>query len=260
MSSTVPHPVPRVLHRRPRVILGYTGVLAVVPRASAGRRTRPARRAHQRRHDEQRVEGADLVAEGAEQRRTGQEGAVADRRHHADPGRGAGGLVGGRAHPDREAEGGAEAPDQDAEPDEHARRRRPRPGRCRRRRRRRCAHRTGARPNRSRSEVPASRPSGHRGHEDRVAGDADPVLDVVPVDEREREPVVGRPLGHREAEDHQPDGQGARLQPGGAAARCRPRGGPPAGQERPGPAQGHAPAPRPPSTPRCSSIGTLDAR
>ena len=102
-----------------------------------------------------------------------------------------------------------------------------------------------------RADQPAGR---HRGHEHREARDADPVLDVVAVDERQREPVVGRPLGHREASTI------ARSR--GCAAPAMPSPwrlllvGSRAGQERPGRDAARRPARRRPRTMKWSGIGT----
>ena len=73
-------------------------------------------------------------------------------------------------------------------------------------------HRVAALPNLS-SSAAAEEPAGrHRADEDREPGDAHPVGHVVAVDQRDREPVVRRPLGECEGEDHhQADQQRARL-------------------------------------------------
>ena len=54
------------------------------------------------------LQRADLVGDEAEEGRAAQEGGVPDGRDHADPRGGAHGVVGGRAHADREAQRGAE--------------------------------------------------------------------------------------------------------------------------------------------------------
>ena len=61
-------------------------------------------------HHQQRVQQADVLADEADQRRADQEREVADGRHRTDPGRGVARIVGGRRHPDREAERRAETP------------------------------------------------------------------------------------------------------------------------------------------------------
>ena len=52
----------------------------------------------------ERLQHADLVPQEADQGWTGEEGAVAHRRHDADPRRCHRGVVGGGTHPDREPE------------------------------------------------------------------------------------------------------------------------------------------------------------
>ena len=88
------------------------------------------------------------------------------------------------------------------------------------------------------------------------AGDPDPVRRAVAVDQGEGEPVVGRTLGEREGEHHQPDRQRPRLPPRGdaggssvfrvrreEAGRGPPRG---RGESRP-------------TAPRCATSGTSRA-
>ena len=127
------------------------------------------RRGHEQQRDEQqRPEHTHLVAEEAEHRRAGEEGGVPDRGDHADPRGGVRLLVGGRAHPDREAERGAEPPEDDPGGDhdvstwpntnEPAR---PAPATAMH------PHSTGSRPNRSSSSGPPTSPDGHRGDEQR---------------------------------------------------------------------------------------------
>ena len=106
-----------------------------------------------RADDEQRVQDPDVVAEEAEQRRSGEEGGVADRRHDAHPRRGPRRLVGGRAHPDREAEAGPEPPDRRADEGEDRSRRRRR-ARSRRTAATKRTRSTGRRPRASSTFVP----------------------------------------------------------------------------------------------------------
>ena len=144
------------------------------------------RRDHQDRDRQQRIEGADPVGELAEQRRPGQERRVAQGRDHADPRGGAGRVVGGGAHADREAEGRTQTPHDDAEPDH-----RPVPAEDDEQD---AAGRGGGRdPEHRRAAVPVQqrRPghpaAGHRGDEDGVAQDTHPVRHVVAVDDGQRQ-------------------------------------------------------------------------
>jgi hypothetical protein len=66
-------------------------------------------------HDGQRVQGADLVADEAEQGRSGEVGAHPDRGHHGHSQRGASRAVGCGADADGEAESRTETPQHDPE-------------------------------------------------------------------------------------------------------------------------------------------------
>ena len=68
--------------------------------------------------DQQRLERADLVADEAEERRSGEERCVADGRDHAHPRRRPDRVVGRSAHAHREAQRGADAPQHDADDDQ----------------------------------------------------------------------------------------------------------------------------------------------
>ena len=154
-----------------------------------------------------------MVADEPEERRAGEERAVPDRGDDRDPVRGALRVVRGGAHADREAEGCAEPPQHDAEhhqgcdagvdDDQH-------PGG-----RSEGRHQHGARaPEPVEHDGSAQATRRHRGHEEGEAEHADPVARVVPVHERERQPVVRRAFGERERQHHQPDRQRPRLEPG----------------------------------------------
>ena len=84
---------------------------------------------------------------------------------------------------------------------------------------------TGTRPKRSSSPVPAIRPSVMKVRKVAKASTPAHGRQLVALDERHREPVVGGALGERRREHDQADEQGARLEPGRAvplAGRRRP--------------------------------------
>ena len=56
------------------------------------------------------MQHAEVVAEEADQWRPGQEGGVSDGCHRADAAGGIAGIVSGRTHADRKAQGGAQPP------------------------------------------------------------------------------------------------------------------------------------------------------
>ena len=95
----------------------------------------------------------------------------------------------------------------------------------------------------------------HRADEGDVAGHPDPVRDVVPVDERQRQPVVRGALGHGEGQHHDADRQRAWLQPGAAGRRRRGRFLF-SRQEEAGPAKSRAPQRGHRRSPRCTGNGT----
>ena len=162
-------------------------------------------------HHDERAEDADVVAEQSQHGWSGEEGHVADRRHDGHAGGSALGVVGGGAHTHWEAQCGPDAPDggpgkrqpRRAEDDE----RRP-DGRQRE------AHPQHRDPAMAVEETRAEEPpQGHEGEERREPQDACPGGQLVPLDERDGQPVVGRALRERGREDDDADEQGPRLQP-----------------------------------------------
>ena len=94
------------------------------------------------------------------------------------------------------------------------------------------ARRVATRPKRSSAVPPNSRRDGHRRDEHAEADRADRLTRAVAVDHRDGHPVVGRPLGEREAQHHEAHEQRPRLAPGGQHDRSGASRPPPARRGR----------------------------
>ena len=114
-----------------------------------------------------------MLGEQADQRRAGEERRVADRADHRDPDGRAGRVVGRRAHPDREAQRRAHAPEQRADQRDRRASRRAAPAAARPARTPPSRAAPTTRPKRSSSAPPNNRPTRHRADEEAERDRAD---------------------------------------------------------------------------------------
>ena len=155
---------------------------------------------------------ADLIRQEPEQRRTGEEGAVPDRRDDADARRRADRVVARCAHADREPERGARTPQDDADQRERQARDEPEDQQA-------GDREHGAQPKHRNATVPVEQTCaeqshrGHRGDKQAESQSAGRVGLVEPVDDGEADPVVRRPLGEGCREHDQADEERAGLEP-----------------------------------------------
>ena len=155
-----------------------------------------------------------MVAQEAEQRRPGQERGVTDRCHHRQSHRRPFRVVGCRRHAYRETQAGPHTPDRAADE------RQPRVAEDHQQ----ATHdrRGEQHPEHGHPAIAVEQPGaqdaagGHESEEDSQGKDAKCLVDVVTVDEGDRHPVVGSPLGERCGQHHDPDQQGSGLTPGRA--------------------------------------------